>query len=130
MTTQPKLTTTPGIPTAKHHFPAGTSAALCIGHNRSCKVARMVTAGLAAGYDHEITDTEMDALAVTAGVRPPGGAETRAAVRAGLTPPFTSANSPENIAEAVADAATDGHPFQYRDLNGRTVLLVPLPVGE
>jgi phosphosulfolactate phosphohydrolase-like enzyme len=123
--------TTSGIPTAKHHFPPGTPAAVCIDHNRACKVARIVTAALAAGYDADLTDTEIDLMADAAGVRRPGGDDTREAVRAGLYPPFTDYDSSnQDITEAVLDAAGRGRPFRFTTHDGRNVLLVAFPVGE
>lgn len=123
--------TTSGIPTAKGYLPVGTTTRDCIDHNRSCKVARIVTAALAAGLTDTITDDEMDALADTAGVRRPGSDDTREAVRWALMPPFVEpANTEEDIAEAVRDAANGGKPFRFRTSDGRTVLLLPFPASD
>lgn len=122
--------TSSGIPTARHHFPAGTDGDTCIQHKRTCKVARIVLAALNAGYDSEIIDEEITVVADRAGVRAPGSEETRAAVRAGLIPPLTDADPNQTFTEAVMSAGADGHPFRYTTHDGRTVLLVPIPVGE
>lgn len=122
--------TTSGIPTAKGYLPTGTSTRDCVDHNRSCKVARIVTAALAAGLDDDITDDQMDAIADDAGVRRPGGQETREAVRHALMPPFDDNDCNQDLAEAVLDAANDGKPFRYRTHTGRTILLLPFPASE
>lgn len=122
--------TSSGIPTARHLFPAGTPGEVCIAHNRSCKVACIVAKALEMGYDAELTDDEIDLVADAAGVRRPGGQETRDAVRAGLQEPLTDDDSSQYFAEAAMSAASAGHPYRYTDYQGRTVLLVPIPLGE
>jgi hypothetical protein len=130
VTTTKKPATTSGIPTAKGYLPVGTPASVCIDHNRACKVARLVTAALTDHYDDHITDDELDLVADRAGVRRPGSDDTRDAVRAGLTPPFTDDDCNQDVAEAVRDAADRGRPFQYLLPDGRHVLLIALPLGE
>lgn len=128
-TTRPELTS--GIPTAKGYLPAGTPGQICIDHNRACKVARLITAARTAHYDDHITDDELDLVADSAGVRRPGGDDTRNAVRAGLSEPLTDADScNQDIAQAVLDAAYDGRPFQFLTHEGRRVLLVALPLSD
>jgi hypothetical protein len=122
--------TSSGIPTAKGFLPPGTSREDCIAHNRSCKVAVIVLKALEMGYDADLTDAEMDLVADAVDVRRPGGEETRDAVRAGLMEPLTDDDSGQYFAEAAMRAASSGHPYRYVDHRGRTVLLVPIPVGE
>jgi hypothetical protein len=123
-------TTTSGIPTAKGYLPIGTPTRDCVDHNRACKVARIVNAALDAGLGPHATDDDLDALADTAGVNRPGGPETRDAVRRALDEPLTDEDCNQDLAQALLDAAYDGHPFRFRTTNGRTVLLLPLPVTE
>ncbi|MEU1078207.1 hypothetical protein ABZ404_37085 [Streptomyces sp. NPDC005878] len=121
---------TSGLPTARHLFPPGTSGPTCIAYNRSCKVARIVAKALELGYDNTLTDEQIDACADSADVRRPGDdGQTYAAVRKGLLEPLTDDDAAQSFAEAAMDAAA-GIPFRYTDHQGRTVLLVPLPVGE
>lgn len=119
-----------GIPTARHLFPAGTSTETCVFHNRACKVARITAQAVAMHYDADLTDDEMDLVADAAGVRRPGGEETRQAVRAALMEPLTDDDASQYFAEAAMRAASAGHPYRYTDHRGRTVLLVPIPLGE
>jgi hypothetical protein len=42
--------------------------------------------------------------------------------------PLTDDDASQTFAEAVM-ATTDGTPFSYTDYQGRTVLLVPIPMG-
>jgi hypothetical protein len=119
-----------GIPTAKGFLPPGTSREDCINHNRACKVAVIVIKALEMGYDADLTDDEIDLVADAASVRPAGGEETRDAVRAGLLEALTDDDSSQYFAEAAMRAASSGHPFRYTDHQGRTVLMVPIPVGE
>ena len=132
MTTTDTPATTSGLPTAKGFLPQGTPAHVCIGYNRTCKTIRLIVGARAAGLDDTLTDDQMDAIATDVNVRATGGDETRQAVRAGLLAPFSEGvdDRPEQIAEAVTQAAYRGLPFQYRTANGQTVLLVPIPIGE
>ncbi|MCX4911874.1 hypothetical protein [Streptomyces sp. NBC_00878] len=115
-----------GLPTARHHFPPGTPADICIAHNRACKVARIVTKAVQLGCDHEISDEQMDAIAHEIGVNPPGSDETREAVRHALGDVLDVTDPNKDFWYAVTAAL----PFRYRDPDGRTVLLVPIPVDE
>jgi outer membrane protein assembly factor BamE (lipoprotein component of BamABCDE complex) len=120
---------TSGLPTARHHFPPGTPAEVCIAHNRACKVARIVATALQLRLDDTHTDAQMDAVADAAGVNPPGSQETRDAVRHALGEPITADDPNKDFWYAVTDT-TKGLPFRYRDDSGRTVLLVPIPVDR
>jgi hypothetical protein len=116
-----------GLPTARHHFPPGTPAAVCIAHNRACKVARIVATALQLRLDGTLTDEQMDAVADAAGVNQPGSQDTRDAVRHALGDALVPDDSSKDFWYAVTTAA-EGLPFRYRDDSGRTVLLVPIPV--
>lgn len=118
-----------GLPTARNHFPPGTPAETCIAHNRACKVARIVTKALELGADCELTDEQMDAIAHEIGVNPPGSDETRDAVRRALMEPLLPDDPNKDYWYAVTSAGR-GLPFRYRNEEGRTFLLVPIPVGE
>jgi hypothetical protein len=118
-----------GLPTARHHFPPGTPADVCIAHNRACKVARIVATALQQHLDDTLTDEQMDAVAEAAGVNPPGSEETRAAVRHALGDALVPDDANKDFWYAVT-AAGRGLPFRYRDDSGRTVLLVPIPVDR
>lgn len=118
-----------GLPTARHHFPPGTPADVCIAHNRACKVARIAAKALELGCDEEITDEQMDAVAHEIGVNLPGSQETRDAVRHALREPLVADDPNKDFWYAVT-ATGEGLPFRYRDDNGKTVLLVPIPVDR
>lgn len=118
-----------GLPTARHHFPPGTPANVCIAHNRACKVARIVATALQLRLDDTLTDEQMDAAADAAGVNQPGSQDTRDAVRHALADPLLPDDPNKDFWYAVT-AASEGLPFRYRDDSGHTVLLVPIPVDR
>jgi hypothetical protein len=130
VTTTAKPDTTSGLPTARGFLPPGTPGHDCASYNQNCKSTRLIVAGRARGFTERITDAQMDALADDIGVRRAGSDATRSKVRAGLATPLTEGTTavPE-IAEAVAEAAHEGLPFAYRTTTGRTVLLLPIPIG-
>lgn len=118
-----------GLPTARHHFPPGTPADVCIAHNRACKVARITAKALERHLGDRITDDEMDLCADLAGVNRPGSEETRDAIRYALAEPLNLDDPNKDFWYAVSGAG-QGKPFRFRGDNGHTVLLVPIPVGE
>lgn len=122
--------TSSGLPTARHHFPSGTDGALCINWNRVLKAARIVLKAIQLGYGENASEGQVDEAADAAGANRPGSEETYRAVYAGLTDPLTDDEPGQAFAQAVMDAGNQGHPFQYTNHEGHTVLLVPIPVAE
>lgn len=101
--------------------------------------AALVRGVLRTGAHHDIPDSDLDRIAREAGLRPPALPATRAAVRLALESPvdfFGSDPSPEavtgsqDIAQAVVDAANDGHPLVVITTDGRRIVMVPQPVEE
>ncbi|MGW2863336.1 hypothetical protein [Streptomyces sp. NPDC001205] len=121
---------TSGLPTARHHFRPGTDRDTCIDYNRALKAVRIAEAALHRGFGPYATDAQLDAAADAADVNRPGGDETRDAVRSCLQRALSADAAPRFVVTRVHEAAERGHPFPYTRLDGTTVLLVPIPMGD
>ncbi|MGW1870959.1 hypothetical protein ACWCPS_36140 [Streptomyces mauvecolor] len=121
---------TSGLPTARHHFPPGTDRATCVDYNRALKAVRIAEAALQLGFGPYATDAQLDDAADAADVNRPSGDETRDAARSCLQRALSADVAPRFVINRVHAAAEQGHPFPYTRLDGITVLLVPIPMGE
>ncbi|MFJ4931615.1 hypothetical protein [Streptomyces sp. NPDC088736] len=96
--------------------------------------AALVHSVLNTGTHRDLTDSDLDQAALAAGLRPPSQPGTRDAVRTALACPvdFLCLDSnPEaltdnqDIAQAVFDAADEGHPLVVIAADGRRIVMVP-----
>ncbi|MEV6532806.1 hypothetical protein AB0M86_24995 [Streptomyces sp. NPDC051639] len=101
--------------------------------------AALVRSVLSTGAQRDLTDSDLDQAALAAGLRPPSQPGTRDAVRAVLECPvdFLCLDpSPEaltgnqDIAQAVFDAADEGHPLIVIAADGRRIVMVPQQVED
>ena len=120
------------LPTAQKFLPPGTSGEVCRAYNQALKRTAIALKAYALGYRSDLTDQQMDEAAEEAGQRKPASPSTRQAIRNGLKAleePITDDTDPMEVHRLMQDAVASGTGVGVRRWNGRTVLLVPIPIG-
>ena len=94
-------------------------------------IAALVGAVLRHGADHTASDADLDRIAAAAGLRPPAGAETRAAVRAAIEEPVDFMdNCSQDATQALFDAAAEGRVLLVVGAQRCRTVMVPQQVHE
>ncbi|MER5302207.1 hypothetical protein ABT039_22490 [Streptomyces lasiicapitis] len=119
--------------TARHVYPKGTSASVCIGHNRLVKAIEMAMALYVEFGDQatnamidRLTEKDFDRAARIAGVNPPNSEATRDQVRL-LLKVFVALGPADGHSDAeVLKALITGPGRRTDDLSALIALLVPI----
>ncbi|MFD0287704.1 hypothetical protein [Streptomyces lutosisoli] len=91
--------------------------------------AALVREGVSRGFAADTQDSDLNDLAIVAGLRPPALPETREAVLFALECPVSFMDDGnQTIAEAVFDSVAKGRPLVVIDSHGHRFVMEPQPV--